>query len=674
MSALNRVPSAMIDDQATIPLDRLIPWQGNVRKSEPDSGLDQLAASIHAHGLLQGVIVYEDGDLYKVVAGKRRLAALQLLQKQGKLASDHAVQCRIIPSQDDATELSLAENLQRLAMHPADEFDAFKSMVEAGAAIPDIAHRFGVTEKYIQGRLRMARVSPLILKAYRTGELSLDAVKAYAISDDLPRQERLYQAGESWVKGNPRHIREALTEGETPATDRRAAFVGIEAYQAAGGTIRRDLFAEGDEGVYLCDRQLMLTLAERKLSEEADRLKADGWSFVIPRLEYDYSERAAFDRLPPEPTDLPPELAKERDELKLELGMLEGIDEDKLTDKEYDRIEEIEARIEVIDDSVECNYAPEVKARAGCYLCIDHRGGFEVYYGLIEKGESAVAKAKSTTSKQTQAMTGEKETPVLSATVTQDLSQHFSDALAAELQKRPWVALATVVHSLGLNVFYPGDTYCSALEMSLVKAHWNDRAAAGQALLAERKRWDEVLPKKGAEFWTYCCNAEHETLLQLLAHIAACSLDAAILKTTDTKTILHSRSLAETVGLNMLDWFKPTAESYFARVSRDIVLTAISEMTGEPVSPSVQKLKKDGLAAEAQRLAAMHSWLPDIMRTPAYLKAIDTAAAADIESDGNAMAPAEKPVKAKTSKTVKVEAEKPSKTAGKAKSKSKKAA
>src|SRR4029077_3158681 len=106
-----------------IPLNKLTAWEGNVRKTQ-SKGIDELAASIAAHGLLQSLVVRKDGKKFAVVAGNRRLAALASLQKAGKIAAGFEVPCQVIENGADATEISLAENTVRENMHPADECDA----------------------------------------------------------------------------------------------------------------------------------------------------------------------------------------------------------------------------------------------------------------------------------------------------------------------------------------------------------------------------------------------------------------------------------------------------------------------------------------------------------------------------------------------------------------------
>jgi ParB family chromosome partitioning protein len=78
-------------------------------------------------------------------------------------------------------------------MHPADEFEAFRALVDGGMAEADVAARFGVTEAVVSRRLRLARVSPAVMEAYRGDRLSLAQVMAFTVSDDHALQDRVFE-------------------------------------------------------------------------------------------------------------------------------------------------------------------------------------------------------------------------------------------------------------------------------------------------------------------------------------------------------------------------------------------------------------------------------------------------------------------------------------------------
>src|SRR6266853_3690907 len=144
-----------MSDITNIPLNKLTAWEGNVRKTQNKAGIDELAASIKAHGLQQNLVVKKDGKKFSVVAGARRLKALQLLAKAGDIKDTYDVPCRITEA-DDATEISLAENVMREDMHPADQFEAFRELADNGEPAADIGARFGRSESHVMKLLKLA--------------------------------------------------------------------------------------------------------------------------------------------------------------------------------------------------------------------------------------------------------------------------------------------------------------------------------------------------------------------------------------------------------------------------------------------------------------------------------------------------------------------------------------
>ena len=289
-----------------VPLSRLVlrPTGRNVRKT-PRMSIPELAASIQRVGLLQNLIVIpanqhvEGGEHYEVVAGGRRLAALKLLAKKHRIAKDWEVPCLQV-ADGTARTASLTENVQREAMHPADQFEAFAALVAEGRPIEDIAADFSVTPLVVQRRLKLANVSPRLIADYRADAVTLDQLMALAITDGHAAQEAAFYDAPQWQR-SPSALRERLTEREIDAYRHPLVrFVGLDAYEAAGGGIRRDLFAEGDAGVYLNDAALLETLAQDKLAGIAAEVKAEGWAWVDATPAATYADLQAFQRAPRE--------------------------------------------------------------------------------------------------------------------------------------------------------------------------------------------------------------------------------------------------------------------------------------------------------------------------------------------------------------------------------------
>ncbi|KAA0577929.1 hypothetical protein FZ983_20340 [Azospirillum sp. B21] len=263
-----------------IPLGRLRLAETNMRTSHRSAGLEELKASLLVHGQLQPIVVTPaaDGVNFAVIAGARRTLAARALVAEGKwpdTARLAAVRRRA--GEAEARELSLAENLQRVAPCAADEALAFARLVGDGADPAALAARFGRPVRYVRQRLALAALSPAVLKALRAGRVPLAVAEALTLSASHTRQEELLER----VLDCPpvdaaRYVREALRRVLLPAGH---ALPGVlDAYAAAGGTLTRDLF-DGADGGLVDDPALFLACQRAALDAEAEQ-RQDGWAFV----------------------------------------------------------------------------------------------------------------------------------------------------------------------------------------------------------------------------------------------------------------------------------------------------------------------------------------------------------------------------------------------------------
>ena len=610
----------------TIALNKLLAWQGNVRKTDPDKGIDELAASIAAHGLLQSLVVRKDKrGKYAVVAGQRRLLALKFLAESEMIDADRPIPCTVIAQGADATEISLAENVQRESMHPADEFDAFKELIEGGMPAADVAARFGVTEGAVKQRLKLANVSPVLIEAYRNGEMTLQHVMAFAVTDDHAAQERVWNELSDWQKDDPEKVRDLLTEHEITATDRRVKFVTLEAYQQAGGTIRRDLFSDGEDGVFIEDVTLLETLVAKKLEATASAVREQGWKWVEIVAAFDHEQWSRCEQLYPEPVPLTPEQQQELDTLLAEADALGEIDE--LDDSQQERFDTLSARIEELEDGPR-TWPAETLAIAGAVVTLDFNGEEQIRYGYV-RPEDAPAKSASRKGKSCNTPGGQ---PPLPASLVESLTAHRSAALAAVLLQRPDIAFAATVHALALPVFYGnGARDFTAMKITAQAAllhRVEDSPAAGIIVTAEES-WGERLPCNPDGLFAWCLAQDADTLKGLLAFCVARSINAVVLKTdhADSPRMRNASMLADAIGLDMTAWFTPTAANYFGRVSKAAIIEALREVKGA-VAPAWSGMKKTDLATLAERAISGTGWLPEPLRAPAAITAETAEAAA----------------------------------------------
>jgi ParB family chromosome partitioning protein len=596
-----------------VPFNKLVLWDGNVRKTGVESGLDELAASIAAHGLLNPLLVRKAAKgRFAVIAGQRRFLALRQLAEAGNLGKTAPVSCHLREDGQDDSELSLAENLVRIAMHPADQFAAWRDLIEKGADIGDIAARFGTPASTVTKRLALARVSPRIFALYREGRLNLEALQAFTITDDHALQERVWDGLAEWQRDNPRSIREALTESDVPSHDRRVRFVGLEAYEAAGGAVRRDLF-ESEHGGFVQDIALLEALVRRKLEAIADAVKAEGWKWTEARLSFGWDEQKAFLCGEPVEADLSEDTQAEARQSQAEHEALRNADHDDDDGEAEARMQAIEERLDEIDAMTRI-WPDELKARAGAVVYLSHQGTPEIERGLI-RPEDADAQDSGDDLPEAKETDVAPERSAFPASLIEDLTAQKTAALRIETALSPGIALALAVHALAMEVFYGhGDT---VLKLRLtqrglrpaIKEH--ESCPALLALEAERERIVAMLPEDEAALWSWCLNVGQDELLDVLAVAVAFGIDAVERKSDPNRGGKeHGNALAAALNLNMAEWYRPTAAGYFGRIGKAAIISDLEAMGHAPAAPAWFKMKKTELAALAEREAAQAGWLP----------------------------------------------------------------
>jgi len=641
-----------------VPLSRLVlrPTGRNVRKT-PRMSIPELAASIQRVGLLQNLIVIAaaDGEHYEVVAGGRRLAALKLLAKKHRISKEWEVPCLLV-ADGTARTASLTENVQREAMHPADQFEAFAALVAEGRPIEDIAADFSVTPLVVQRRLKLANVSPRLMADYRADAVNLDQLMALAITDDHAAQETAFYDAPTWQR-QPSALRDRLTEREIDAYRHPLVrFVGLDTYEAAGGGVRRDLFAEGDAGVYLTDAALLERLAQDRLAGIAAEGKAEGWAWVDATPAVTHADLHAFQRAPRERREPTKREAQRIEKLQSKMQELAAAVDDALDADDEEKADALQEEGEAVGEQLQAledglqDYSPTVKAAAGAIVTIDRNGQAVIHRGLMREAE---AKALRTLERLRQGFGGteaenddegedgdsdaQPKTAAMSDKLAQRLSAHRTVALQVEVARHPQVALAALVHGMVQTVLQ-GSHYGHDLPLG-VRLTVKDRleglapdipdSPAAVALRELQQVAGEALPEDSAELFAVLLAKSQDELVRLLAVCVAVTVDVVTPRATQQQP---GAELAQAVGLDMAAWWKPTNEGYFRHVPKAAILEAIEQYAPAHVT-RLAKLKKADIASEAERLADGTGWMLAIFAAEAPEQQAAQDVATDAEPD-----------------------------------------
>jgi ParB family chromosome partitioning protein len=574
--------------------------------------------------------------MFEVPAGGRRFRALELLVKQKRLAKTAPVPC-VVREGGLAEEDSLAENVQRVALHPLDQFRAFLALREKGLCDEDIAARFFVNTSVVKQRLRLAAVSPKLLDIYAEDGMTLEQLMAFTVTADHARQEQVWDTVSRSYSKEPYLIRRQLTEGAVRAADRRALFVGAAAYEAAGGAVMRDLFQQ-DDGGWLQDPGLLDRLVTEKLQAEAENLRAEGWKWIAVATDFPYGHTAGLRRLVGEMEEITAEGTAGYGALRAEYEALEAqySGPDDLPEDVDQRLCEIETAMSAFENRP-VRFDPAEIARAGIFVSIDSDGSLRIERGFVRPEDEAPVEPVSNGTDdapepvppqipvQRAVITvggapvgAEPEPPEeddtirpLSDRLVTELTAHRTLALRDSIANDAHVAFQAVLHALCLGAFYR-HTSGTCLEITAKNSGFSAQApglaktASAKAIDARHEQWAKRLPDAPTDLWDRLIHFDSESQAALFAHCA--SLTVNVVKepwSRRTDALAHGDQLARAVNLDMAaaGW-RPTVDTYLGRVPKLRILEAVREAKGEQSAQLIDHLKKPEMAKEAERLLA----------------------------------------------------------------------
>ncbi len=655
-----------------IPFNLLQLSQANVRRVKAGVSIEELAGDIARRGLLQGLsvraVVDDDGnptDRFEIPAGGRRYRALELLVKQKRLAKTAPVPC-IVREGGIAEEDSLAENVQRAPLHPLDQFRAFLALREKGQPEEEIAAAFFVPVAVVKQRLKLASVSPRLLDIYAEDGIALDQLMAFTVSCDHERQEQVFERMSQGYDKQPYAIRRMLTENAIRASDRRAKFIGIDAYVEAGGTVMRDLF-QGDEGGWLQDVQLVDLMVAEKLNEAAASVGGEGWKWVEAAPDFPYGHQYGLRHVRGEQVPMTPEEQAERDVCQATFDELteQYADYDELPEEIDAQLGDLEQKLDMLD-ARPIRFEPDDVARAGAFISIANNGELRIERGYVRpEDELPVADAEETLGADDtttsgdgyQQVSGDAETgdnkadgadsadhadddedglAPMSDRLVSELTAHRTLGLRHMLGDRPDIAFLAALHALTLRSFYHyGSDSCLELELKSVtfgsQAPGLNDSVSAEAIRARHEAWADALPKESDGLWDAFQAWDGDSQSALFAHVVSQSVNAVQEPwNRRPRALAHADQLAQSVGLDMaeLGW-KPTIDGFFGRVTKARIREAVTEAKGDAAADRIAHLKKGEMAAEAETLLADSGWLPSILRT----RGMTDASEHEVEAD-----------------------------------------
>lgn len=632
-----------------LPLRGLRIDERNVRKDEPTEGeIEELADLIQAQDLLQNlsVIAYDTPRrgrgrdknktyTHGVIAGGRRLRALHVLVKRGRITMDYKVLCSVVPA-ERAIAVSMAENRGQKPMSVADTVQAFADMVSAGASIDEIALCFRLAPLTIRRRVKLAGVSPKLFALYRAGDMKLDQLMAVSLAATHEQQESAWACLPVYNRSPSALRRLIVGDG---VDDSLVRFVGLEAYEQAGGHVIRDLFS-GDEGdaTYIGDPQVMNRLAMDKLKVAADaEQRKSGWAWVEVAFAYDHEISQRYALAPTTRREPTAEQAHQLSELAREKdGVDQRIeehydDEDGGTTDENETLEQRSEALQTQIDAIEDELAvcsDEVAALVGALLTVAQDGSVIVKGNLLHREDAKslkgaeAARQKATGDGAAGSDDGKAASGKLSAALRQELTAFKTEALQVALLRRPSVALAALAHAMATSLLYDSISAHfespSALGVSVKSCSWSlmqiapalAESPAHKDLQSSVEAWRVRLPADPKALLGFLLEQTTETLVDLLVLCAALTTHGL----HGTREAGPAQALAGATALDMADWWEANGSTYLGRVPKSLIVEAVTEAGEGAAGADLAKLKKADAVCRAEALLAGKRWLPKLLR------------------------------------------------------------
>ena len=579
-----------------VPFAKLVALDEINARGKTKEGIDELAASIAAKGLIQPLAVRPgDGGKFQVIDGRRRYMAIAKLVKDGTLKKSDGVPV-IERNEDDseALETSLMANTVRLPMHPVDQHVVFDRLVRLGRTESEIAARFGVNERTVKQHLALGRLAPKIREAWKNEKISADVAKAFARHENQDVQTAHFEKlrKEYGSRFGVHQVIDALT-GKRIAIARcpELTLVGVEAYTAAGGKISEDLF---DDEKYIDDVPLLQKLAADKIKAKCAELVADGWSFAVDAHGLRGSGNYFYS--------------------------WDNVKDDAENEDSYD----------LGNDYNSADWSTEEKSRSGCVLELEPNGTLHINAGLIRPATADIGSTpdddlgdedddefddegdeledddsdaeEDGLEEENDAGDGLKISGVLMRSVSETLTM----AAAASLQQQPDIALRVAVATLMSN----GHERPAKLTS-------NGWPADAMPRMATAVNFDAIFQSLS--------DTPLSELLGRFGVLVSNSLDMRNYGGAGPNK--HDKALIAAIDGNAftLEARKAfNAIDYFARASKAVSLAAIDEIReaglGDGLAPEdvIADMKKTALAEVAGEFATRSGWLPPELRHPTY--------------------------------------------------------
>ncbi|MCP3731306.1 ParB/RepB/Spo0J family partition protein [Sphingomonas sp. MG17] len=606
---------------------------------------------------------------YRILAGGRRLDGVHANMAASIFPADYEIPVLVLKDAKDSIEISFSENFFNLEMNPADACRAFQDIIDIEHKTPaEVAKRFGLTERFVRGRLRLANLAEPVFEALREGSITLDVAIAYASTSDTARQTSVFERlSGNYHSSNILEIRRMLVDGGYKGSDPKALLVGREAYEDAGGRIDGDLFTDAASEIWL-DGEIVDRLAHDALQVAATALRErEGFAEVrtVSALHVPYMETCNLGRVYGEPVPLSDEAKARKSAIEAELTAIEAAAEEaeEYSEEQTERIEALETELEAIGDTGH-TISDEQRAAAIAYVVIGSDGQPRIHeqlYAQPVEADPADDDAGETEGEADPADDVEElEQVKYSQKLCDELAMMKTELLAVHVASDPHFALdlGTFIMvdnatRLTSNYGMPSELRANSPSARVHGFESGAPAAEAWAKLDESLNRSWISHKEVEDRYDAFCALDQAERAAWLGWAVARTLHAVPDGTAGSSFLSH---LGRKLGIDVAAWWRPTARNFFDRITKPGILKLFEEIGGMELKSRYAASRKFDLVASAEKLFAGQviaeadvkaralAWLPAAMR---FGEAeIDAEQVDDTVADGEALAEVAEPAAA----------------------------
>lgn len=556
---------------------------------------EELKASIYNRGIIQPLIWKEldDGKKY-VVAGNRRLRFLREIFADALASPVKTHNVADFPG--DWREIAIDTNLA-LPPHLVERYEIIVKLAkDLKLSEKETCARYGMSDSQYRRVMALGKMAPIVREAWKNGDIDAKTAQTFTLEPDPKEQEKIFTALSKGGHGvRDWDVQRRIVPQSQQEIGKLVRFVGLPAIKSAGLLKQEDLFAtERSSNHIVSDIKALKKMVDDKLAGACQALVDAGWKWAMPEGKIE-GQRYSYG-------DINPTNTRPTKEEKARLDEIAKLRSDDDIDSEVEGA--LMEEEEKIEQAIKTRgYSDEQRAKAGCFVSIQHDGSLSIDYGKVKPSERKSVQSTERSRSTAKAKPKKPGQVALTHALAERLSTSLQKGLAEAMVKSPHVAVSALIAGFASSG-HVIDVDIRSREHKYVPAETNT------------KHFLQVF--EGA------LEATPESRTMMLAKIAAEAL-SIVIRSGEAKPPLADHALLRLVeampAFNVSGAIKLNfnAKDYFDSIDLASIVAAVRCSMGDDHAGKVAKMKKADAAKFATEHLTTKGYLPPMLRTKHYV-------------------------------------------------------